>query len=891
MTKALSSELAIGFRVIRELPVVDPIKYYNALGRDRKRAWAKDNPEKVRESLRAYVERNSDKVRESKRISEKNNPETVKRKEKRRNDRNYHRPFVAIDAEGMTIPGHDIVVPHKEPLVDGSVAIRETVYPEHRTILWGAQGWRRTYSSTELDDNPASPRTDGAETEAQWLGHDDKRPLPSLEILDWLTSLPGKFGPDQGFPDGVNFVGFGFSYDANQLFKDLPYEKVWEITRKRSFKTKRKFKAPVLFDTYMIDYLKGKHLKIWKLRDRDNPYHWVIDKNGNPKREPDSIARIEIEDTFGFYQSAFVHATESLIGQGYLAKEDHDTITKNKKERPNFDTIPFPQIKHYCHLELVALSKALTVLRDGFDRMDIHLRDWTGAGSAAGALIRKQELKDRHYSPDIAAKNPSPQQMQAHHAFFGGRIELLKQGYAAEKDLWQYDIASAYPSAMLELPSMRDGRWVKHGTLTDILNTSQRSNILSMFRVKWSFPEKSGNLHRIPFYPLPYRTRKRGAILFPSKGHAWIMRDEIVEACVWVETFFPGRSVTEFLTIEEWTEFIPGNDEKPYAFVAELYKMRREAKDARVYDIVEKAIKLAINSLYGKTAQTVGGEKGEPPKCVCPYYAAAITTNCRARLMQAALLAPYSIVSFMTDGIISTRELKELPRAKDSRRKDIELGDWEFDKKTGGFFFMSGWYTFFGGNGKTKPRTRGINPNKFVLRMSVEEFFTEHVLSGWRKPGEDEASQFIHFKLNTYVTAGAACASRDRFKLIGRWADVERQINIHSPGAKRTFDGLHFSHVLSGEAYNGKLDMRLVRTLANEVSALPRDVLACIRSGESLRCRFLIPTTPAINPTPEQLSAPSKPEWLNPGDDRNDEDDTLLNNNELETAEICLGMA
>jgi len=393
--------------------------------------------------------------------------------------------------------------------------------------------------------------------------------------------------------------------------------------------------------------------------------------------------------------------------------------------------------------------------------------------------------------------------------------------------------------------------------MTDILNTSQRSNILSMSRVKWAFPEKSNILLRIPFYPLPYRTRKRGAILFPSKGHAWIMRDEIVEACAWVQKFFPGKPVTEFVTIEEWNEFIPGNDERPYAFVANLYKMRREAKDAKVYDIVEKAIKLAINSLYGKTAQTVGGEKGEPPKCVCPYYAAAITTNCRARLMQAALLAPYNIVSFMTDGIISTRELKELPRAKDSRRKDIDLGDWEFDKKTGGFFFMSGWYAFFGGNGKTKPRTRGIDPTKFVLRMSLKEFFTEHVLSGWRKPGQDETSRFIHFKLNTYVTAGAACASRDRFKLIGRWAAVERQINIHSPGAKRTFTGVHNWCVTSNKPRDGKLDMRSINTLANEVSALPRDVLACIRSGESLRCRFLIPTTPAISRRSSPLKRPA----------------------------------
>ena len=30
------------------------------------------------------------------------------------------------------------------------------------------------------------------------------------------------------------------------------------------------------------------------------------------------------------------------------------------------------------------------------------------------------------------------------------------------RELWLYDIASAYPFAMLHLPSMRDGKWIAH---------------------------------------------------------------------------------------------------------------------------------------------------------------------------------------------------------------------------------------------------------------------------------------------------------------------------------------------------------------------------------------------------------------------------------------------
>jgi hypothetical protein len=73
----------------------------------------------------------------------------------------------------------------------------------------------------------------------------------------------------------------------------------------------------------------------------------------------------------------------------------------------------------------------------------------------------------------------------------------------------------------------------------------------------------------------------------------------------------------------------------------------------------EKVIKSGLNSLSGKTAQSVksGGKEDAPPSCVNPYYAAAITAGVRAQLLRAALKDPYAIVSFMTDAIVSMREL------------------------------------------------------------------------------------------------------------------------------------------------------------------------------------------------------------------------------------------
>jgi hypothetical protein len=45
-------------------------------------------------------------------------------------------------------------------------------------------------------------------------------------------------------------------------------------------------------------------------------------------------------------------------------------------------------------------------------------------------------------------------------AFFGGRIEIAKQGLARKK-LYEPDISSAYPAIIAELPSMEGGRWTR----------------------------------------------------------------------------------------------------------------------------------------------------------------------------------------------------------------------------------------------------------------------------------------------------------------------------------------------------------------------------------------------------------------------------------------------
>ena len=752
---------------------------------------------------------------------------------------NYHRPFVAIDSEGQSYPGADIVY-------DG---VR---YPRHDTYLWGAAA----------DDGKPPAWLSAAETRGL-----DKRPLDATKILDWLLSLKEQCGR-------AVFVMFSFGYDITQILKHLPYEKAWEIEKRETYsdqkdQRRRIAHSPVLWKGYAISFVKGKSLDVWRLADPEQPHR------GNKLH---TSAHIRIYDVFGFFQSSFSAVVKSMVDSGRATRAEADFIARMKDRRDQFAEEDIDRIKAYTTLELRLLTRMMGDLRAGFEQTRLHLRHWHGTGAAASALIENQKLK-MHFGCDIAASNISSQQTAAHHAYYGGRIELLKQGFLENCSLHVYDIASAYPAAMIEFPSLAGGGWVKspatefaEGSLGDLRAAVEATSCLSMFKIRFQFPtyERYDPDARkavfIPFYPLPYR-EKRGGILFPASGYGWYMRDDVLAAIAWLERFVPDyprprgehRRMTAFEVEEAWI-FEQGHEgranQAPFEFVRDLFIERRQIKNAAErsgsYDIREKTIKLSLNSIYGKLAQSVGGE-GKAPSVANPYYAAATTAYCRRRLIEAALIDPHAIVFFATDGIASTRPLDGLARVP-NQGDVVDLGDWEYCEADSGLFVMPGVYTYGKvvydqtGARTIKPVTkiRGGDAKKYAAKVKANEWLIENVLAAWRAPFDPhKPEQFprIVAPYQKYITAGNALASRHRWKLAGRWTARPgeegagtREINVHSVGNKRE--------------------------LIPDETCWPDYV--SIPGREARRSSGLIRTTPALN-NDQALSRPRMPEWLDEG--------------------------
>lgn len=255
----------------------------------------------------------------------------------------------------------------------------------------------------------------------------------------------------------------------------------------------------------------------------------------------------------------------------------------------------------------------------------------------------------------------------------------------------------------------------------------------------------------------------------------------------------------------------------------------------------------------------------------------------------------------MTDGIVSTRGLKGLSRVKEvfngepPKGVQIDLGDWEMERMGGGFFLQSGVYHIAHKNGKSKDKTRGADPRRFILKMELKDLMINLVLPEWKRNiNHLEKPYHLDIEIRHYMTAGAAVASRERFKLIGRWSDTKRAIDIHLVGVKR--QGFNLGRLYyTGNKISGPLDPKVVRKFATMLDANEKEVALCLRSGEALRCRFLVPWLPAENPTPDVLSAPCEPEWLNPDYDEGEDrgalirSDGRLRDEGQDTADIMIG--
>ena len=400
-------------------------------------------------------------------------------------------------------------------------------------------------------------------------------------------------------PRAIHVV-YGGSYDMNHILKDLPKESVEQLARF----------GDCTWNGYYIRFLPRKSL--------------FIQKGENS---------VTLWDVIGFFQMSFVQAITQWLGKDYA---DLPLIAKGKSNRTEFNDADMPFMIRYNDAELRALVLLMESFHYAVKSLGLKLARWDGAGAVAAAIYAQKDFK-KHLG-----KQPAAVEDAARYAYFGGRFELGQYG-AQERNVYGYDINSAYPAVFRDMPSLASGLWRK-------ISVPVPSDIsdFSLVRIRWSLPG-------IRFGPFPYRDIQ-GLVLFPETGENWVWG---VELNAYLNTI-PDRPDWTVELLECW-RFESSSDAKPFHWVQEYYDERQRivAGQSELPYGCQMVIKLGLNSLYGKTAQSLGWTEEKPN--VPPYhnlcYAGFITAATRAKLWRAAMHAPDHIVMLATDGILSTCEL------------------------------------------------------------------------------------------------------------------------------------------------------------------------------------------------------------------------------------------
>jgi hypothetical protein len=479
-----------------------------------------------------------------------------------------------------------------------------------------------------------------ASSQGDWIQNDAG--LPTEYIFDTLLECKAEV------PDGIHII-YGASYDFNMMLGDLPTETLDKLyERGRAY-----------WKHFRIEWRRGKSMRI---TDRT------------------TSQTITIYDVVSFFQCTFVKACDDYLGDRFIERE---MIVANKAARGTFTEDDNETVRKYNEAELTNLVNLMNELRERLAKVTLRPKRWDGPGAIASALLTREGIKD------AMAESPKEVAEAARYGYAGGRFEVIRCG-SVRGTTYEYDINSAYPSALRHVPNLAKGKWRNIGSRGPV-----GFNSFSIHRIKWASLSRNIRLPQPFFARLP-----DGRVCYPPQSLGWYWAPEVATGLA-----YQNQWGGELEILDGW-EFIPDSEEdKPFGFIEPMYLKRMALKKAG--DGAHVGLKLALNSLYGKTCQRVGWKVHPRFKTISPppfhqlEWAGFVTSHCRATALTAALPALDKVIAFETDALFMMEALPDIPLG-------TYLGDWEettFDHLA---YVQSGFY-FGEVDGKPFDKTRGVD--------------------------------------------------------------------------------------------------------------------------------------------------------------------------------------
>lgn len=529
------------------------------------------------------------------------------------------------------------------------------------------------------------------------------------------------------------YVGFFLGYDFTQWVRSLPQSRAESLltpagiakrARKQSGQNRRPF--PVHIGT------------------EENPWAWEIDtlamkrfsiRPGTglpPGAVKNSNRAMVICDTGAFFQKRFIDVIHSHVGT-LITQEEFDIVLEGKTRRSvaRLDD----DMKRYNALENDILSRVMGQLNRGFSDVGIKLRSdqWFGPGQAAQRWLNNINAPT---SVDVYEAIPEYAAKAAQASYYGGWFEIFRHGIIPG-ETYEYDINSAYPYAIANLPCLLHGKWSRLERVSILKNMSSQS-------LRLLFATVRGSNQRIG--TLPHRTTK-GAIMRPHETCGWYWEHEIIAGI--------AAGIIDSVEVHESVQYEPCDCPKPFRNIAELYQERLKVGKNTPSGM---AYKLVYNSSYGKMAQSVG-----KPKYANSVYASLITTTCRTMILEAIASHPKgteAVLMVATDGVYFSEPHPELELDKE------RLGAWDESVKENMCLFMPGVYwddksrkALRDGN-EVKVKSRGVSANDLALCISAIDEQFKNMNDGGNWPA-------IDIPINFNMTSAKLALARGKWHTAG----------------------------------------------------------------------------------------------------------------------------
>lgn len=383
---------------------------------------------------------------------------------------------------------------------------------------------------------------------------------------------------------------------------------------------------------------------------------------------------------FSFYDIAqyYKGMTLDMAAKKYLKKQkkEHGKDIAHLTEQDCYD----PKVIEYCKYDAKLCEELAVLFLETCWKTGLYPTTFCSTASISGKYFLK-ECDIPNLNPLMKTNSGRAKIHAAWLAYSGAYITVFKRGYF--RKVYEYDLNSAYPYAMTQLPNIEDGSFFfQKGPPPDLP--------LGWLRVIAKItPDHYGYYH--PPFP----------ILRPG-----------------LPNFMPSGQFLSYITLAEYNAYKHEYDLQPdmglywfpkaskvrYPFrdaVLHLYRERQDTDDPNL----NYFYKICLNAFYGKNLERTlirdpnhdDYGKFTTGNFFNPFYASYIVALTRIQVFKALRALTWGgLIGCFTDSVLTTEKLP-LPLSK-------ELGEWQISEQGELLMVGCGVYSMRGQKLKTKVR-------------------------------------------------------------------------------------------------------------------------------------------------------------------------------------------